>query len=184
MFYLLFSTGIVDIWRSAVDKLPSMWTNRVRWAGAFVGMLLAIGLFASSSWNGEYGIYVKGFDAANATLARETMGKWLRANVPPGTLIAVDAAGQVPYFSELPAIDMFGINDLHIGRLSVPTLGEGTPGHEKFDLVYVITRAPKYVVIYGTLLDSVKEYARSSANWTDNPTLGKFLTLYERRPAP
>jgi hypothetical protein len=107
------------------------------------------------------------------------MGKWLKANAPRGTLIAVDAAGQVPYFSELPAIDMFGINDLHIGRLPVPTLGQGTPGHEKFDLVYVVQRQPQYVVIFGNLLDSVKEYERAPVEWTKDWQLYKFLTLYK-----
>ena len=109
------------------------------------------------------------------------MGKWLQANVPRGTLIAVDAAGQVPYFSELPAIDMFGINDLHIGRLQVATLGQGTPGHEKFDLVYVIGRAPQYVIIYGTALDNVREYERAPIEWTSDTTLQKFLTLYRQK---
>ena len=104
-----------------------------------------------------------------------------RRTCPRGTWIAVDAAGQVPYFSELPAIDMFGINDLHIGRLQVATLGQGTPGHEKFDLVYVITRQPEYVIIFGTLLDSVKEYERAPVEWTNDPALQKFLTLYRRK---
>jgi len=167
-----------------VDKLPRGWGMGVQSAAIAVSVLLGALLFASSSWNGEYGIYIRGFDAANATLARETMGKWLRSNVPRGTLIAVDAAGQVPYFSELPAIDMFGINDLHIGRLDVATLGQGTPGHEKFDLGYVIARAPTYVVIYGTLLDTVKEYERAPVEWTKDPALSKFLTLYQRRGAP
>lgn len=109
------------------------------------------------------------------------MGRWLKSNVPRGTLIAVDAAGQVPYFSDLPAIDMFGINDFHIGRLAVPTLGQGTPGHEKMDLIYVLTRQPEYVIIYGTLFDSIREYARAPQVWTDDPALQKFLTLYRRR---
>ena len=151
------------------------------YGGIVAAAVLLAALAFASSWNGEYGIFVRGFDAATATAARETMGRWLKANVPPGTLIAVDAAGQVPYFSELPAIDMFGINDLHIGRLSVPTLGEGTPGHEKFDLAYVITRAPRFVVIYGTLFDGVSEYRRAGVEWTADDALKKFLTIYERR---
>jgi hypothetical protein len=183
-FYLLFSTGIVEIWSWIVDRFPQVWMTQRKYATLALSLALGAALFAFSSWNGEYGIYISGFDAANATLARETMGKWLRANVPAGTLIAVDAAGQVPYFSELPAIDMFGINDLHIGRLNVATLGQGTPGHEKFDLGYVIGRAPTYVVIYGTLLDSVKEYTRAPVDWTANPALSKFLTLYQKRGNP
>ena len=182
-FYLLFSTGIVEIWRWIVDKWLRGWGTRVQYTAVAVSISLGALLFTFSSWNGEYGIYIRGFDAAEATRARETLGKWLYANVPRGTLIAVDAAGQVPYFSELPAIDMFGINDLHIGRLSVATLGEGTPGHEKFDLGYVIARAPTYVVIYGNLFDSVKEYERAPVEWTNDPAMEKFLTLYRRRGA-
>ncbi len=134
-----------------------------------------------SSWNGEYGIFIRGFDAGTATEAREAIGQWLHDNVPAGTWIAVDAAGQVPYFSGLPAIDMFGINDLHIGRLPIATLGQGTPGHEKFDLPYVVGRAPTYVVIYGTLLDAVPEYERAPATWTNNAQYLQFLTLYRHR---
>ena len=76
---------------------------------------------------------------------------------------------------------MFGINDLHIGRMPVANLGSGTPGHEKFDLGYIIGRAHKYVVIYGTLFDSVTEYKRANVSWTDNPALEKFLTIYVRK---
>jgi len=178
-FYLLFSTGIVDVWKTLVDKWLNLGITAKRYAGLAVSMLITGAILVASSWMGEYGIFISGFDAGNATLARETMGKWLKQNVPHETLIAVDAAGQVPYFSELPAIDMFGINDLHIGRMQVATLGEGTPGHEKMDVVYVITRQPKYVVIYGTLFDSVKEYERAPVEWTTNTTLKNFLTLYQ-----
>jgi hypothetical protein len=171
----------VDLWKALVETRLREGGKQEKYAGAVVSILLASLLFSASSWNGEYGIYIRGFDAARATEARVTMGRWLKAHVPRGTWIAVDAAGQVPYFSELPAIDMFGINDLHIGRLQVATLGQGTPGHEKFDLVYVITRQPEYVIIFGTALDSVQEYERAPVQWTNDPTLHKFLTLYRRK---
>ena len=184
LFYLLFSTGIVNVWNILVDKWFKLGISAQRYGGLAVSVSIALLIFGASSWMGEYGIFISGFDAGNATLARETMGKWLKTHVPPDTWIAVDAAGQVPYFSELPAIDMFGINDLHIGRMPVATLGEGTPGHEKMDVVYVITRQPKYIVIYGTLFDSVKEYERAPFEWTDNPKLKKFLTLCQIKATP
>jgi len=172
-FYLLLSTGLENLWNHLGARVQRLETLA---ASALVGAL-----WFASSWHGEYGIYIRSFDAARATQARVTMGRWLNANIPRGTLIAVDAAGQVPYFAELPAIDMFGINDLHIGRLNVATLGQGTPGHEKFDLIYVITRQPEYIIIFGNALDNVKEYERAPVEWTDNPELQKFLTLYRRR---
>ncbi len=180
-FYLLFSTGLVDMWQWLVDKWGKLTENQAFRDGFIASVVVALLIFTASSWNGEYGIYIRGFDAGQATRARKTMGDWLKASVPPGTWIAVDAAGQVPYFSELPTIDLFGINDLHIGRLAVPTLGSGTPGHEKMDLGYVLVRAPTYVIIYGTLFDSIAEYERAPFEWTRDPELKKFLTLYQHR---
>lgn len=181
LFYSLFSTGIVDMWNWTVEKLGGKVDERRTNVGWVTSMLLVIALNVASSWNGEYGIYIRDFDAGKATLARETIGKWLRTNAPRGTWIAVDAAGQVPYFSGLPAVDMFGINDLHIGRMNVETLGQGTPGHEKMDIVYVILRQPEYVIIYGDLFDSVKEYERAPAAWTNDDSLKRFLTLYQKK---
>ncbi len=183
-FYLLFSTALVELWNWGVDKVKIIVDLRRVWIGILgiiASGLLAGDLYVASSWNGENAIYIRDFDTSRATLARETMGRWLKANVQPGTLIAVDAAGQVPYFAELPAVDMFGINDLHIGRLNVEKLGQGTPGHEKTDFTYVILRQPEYVIIYGGLFDTIKEYERAPETWTNDETLRKFLTLYRRR---
>jgi arabinofuranosyltransferase len=185
--YLLIAAGLYFILEFLVDILVSRYGSRFAdhrllvASSACVSILLGLALWFASAYNGEFRIFIGGFDAARATEARITIGKWLKHNVPPGTWIAVDAAGQVPYFSELPALDMFGINDLHIGRMPVATLGQGTPGHEKFDLGYIIARAPRYVIIYGTLFDSVTEYERAPVQWTDNPDLEKFLTIYERK---
>lgn len=172
--YLAIAVGLAEIYGWVEGRVPA-------YLGATAAALLLGAIAFASSWNGEYGIFVRGFDAATATEARVTMGRWLKSNVPPGTWIAVDAAGEVPYFSGLPAIDMFGINDLHIGRLSVPTLGTGTPGHEKFDLGYIIARAPRFVIIYGNLFDSVTEYRRVDFAWTSDEKLKQFLTIYERK---
>lgn len=179
--YLMIATGLYWMIEFVLKRLAPRSALHAGRYSAIAAVLLAAGLCYASSYNGEYRVFIAGFDAARATEARIAAGKWLKQNVSAGTWIAVDAAGQVPYFSELPAIDMFGINDLHIGRMPVANLGSGTPGHEKFDLGYIIARAPRYVVIYGTLFDSVKEYKRANVRWTDNPELENFLTIYERR---
>jgi hypothetical protein len=41
---------------------------------------------------------------------------------------------------------MLGLTDEHIAHLSVPKLGTGTVGHEKFDPAYVLRRRPDCVV--------------------------------------
>jgi hypothetical protein len=72
-------------------------------------------------------------------------GRWLRANLAPGTVMATEPAGAVAYFSGLPVIDMLGINDAHIAHVDVPAMGRGTAGHEKRDFRYVLGRHPDVI---------------------------------------
>ena len=80
------------------------------------------------------------FDAS-----RVAVGQWLRHHTAPGTLIAVNAAGAIPYFSERPAIDMLGLNDRHIGRNG--HVAEGPAGHRRHDAAYVLSRRPTFVIL-------------------------------------
>jgi arabinofuranosyltransferase len=73
------------------------------------------------------------------------IGKWLRQNSPPGALVAVGAAGRIPYYSGRRTLDILGLTDLHIAHLDVP-LGAGFPGHEKSDPEYVLSKKPDYIV--------------------------------------
>jgi arabinofuranosyltransferase len=61
-------------------------------------------------------------------------------------LMAVDPAGCLPYWSELPTIDMLGLNDYYLPRHPPPNMGEGAIGHELGDGQYVLNRRPDLVV--------------------------------------
>ncbi|HKQ48474.1 MAG TPA: hypothetical protein VJZ71_10425 [Phycisphaerae bacterium] len=63
-------------------------------------------------------------------------------------LLAVDAAGSVPYWSQLPAIDMLGLNDAHIARHRPEDVGKGYIGHELGDGAYVLGRRPDLVIFW------------------------------------
>lgn len=72
---------------------------------------------------------------------RREVGEWLQRHNPPGTLIAVNPAGVVPYYSRLPSIDMLGLNDAylaHNGHFD-PSL---MPGHQVGEGSYVLSRQP------------------------------------------
>jgi hypothetical protein len=73
------------------------------------------------------------------------LGLWLRENAPAESVIAVDAAGAVPYFSRLRAVDMFGLNDLYIAHIDIPNMGSGKAGHEKYDPVYIYRKNPDWI---------------------------------------
>lgn len=61
-------------------------------------------------------------------------------------LMAVDAAGCLPYFSDLPCIDMLGLNDRHIARHRRPNHIEWMVGHDLGDGPYVLARRPDIII--------------------------------------
>ena len=70
------------------------------------------------------------------------LGRFLRRH-EPGKTIAVDAAGRIPFFSGLYAIDMLGLADKHIAHVSGS--GEFVPGHSKYDPQYILKRGPDLI---------------------------------------
>ncbi len=85
-----------------------------------------------------------------AVFDRAEIGRWLRDNAPPDTLIAVIPAGAIPYESDLRTIDMLGINDEHIAHRDLD-LGTFGAGHEKYDSLYVLDRRPDIIILMDTL---------------------------------
>jgi hypothetical protein len=66
--------------------------------------------------------------------------------VRAGSLVALNAAGVVPYLSELPSLDMLGLTDVHIAHAPIE-LGHGVLGHEKHDAAYVLSRKPQLIIL-------------------------------------
>jgi len=66
----------------------------------------------------------------------------------PGALLAVDAAGKIPFFSGLPAIDMLGLNDAKIGHGQSSDDAYFNVGHSKSDLPYVLSRQPDLIAVW------------------------------------
>lgn len=63
-------------------------------------------------------------------------------------LVAVTAAGCVPYWSELPALDMLGLNDYYLPRHRPAEVGKGPVGHELGDGTYVMSREPDIICFH------------------------------------
>lgn len=72
--------------------------------------------------------------------ASKELAGWLRERYPHNTVMAVNHAGALPYFTGFGAIDMTGLNDPHIARV---------PGalHGKYDSDYVLSLEPDLVVL-------------------------------------
>jgi len=51
----------------------------------------------------------------------------------------------LPYWSELPSLDMLGLNDRYLAYHPPPSFGRGQIGHELGDGAYVLSRAPDLI---------------------------------------
>jgi arabinofuranosyltransferase len=75
-------------------------------------------------------------------------GLWLRDGAPRdrAATTAAKGAGAIAFYSQQSVIDVYGLNDLHIGHLDMPDMGSGNAGHEKEDPTYVMDRKPEYIL--------------------------------------
>jgi hypothetical protein len=112
------------------------------------------------------------------------IGKWFGAYARPGESIAVTAAGAIPYYSGLYTIDMLGINDEHIAHSPAPEMGRGIAGHEKYDMEYVLSRQPTYIIHYPFVVKRpVITRDQFETPWNPGlarlPEMPRFLQAYE-----
>jgi hypothetical protein len=68
------------------------------------------------------------------------IARWMRDELRDPGLLAIGEAGIIPYYTQLPILDLHGLMDPYIARL---------PGalHRKYDGDYVFRRKPKYVFL-------------------------------------
>ena len=63
-------------------------------------------------------------------------------------LVAVTAAGCIPFWSGLPSLDMLGLNDYYLPRHPPPDFGKGALGHELGSADYLLRRNPDLIVFH------------------------------------
>ncbi|MFN8413419.1 MAG: hypothetical protein U0Z26_13615 [Anaerolineales bacterium] len=73
-----------------------------------------------------------------ADIRRVKLGLHIKENTDPEAVIAVHAAGQIPYYSERPTIDLLGLNDPIVAK--GPGNGDFYPGHNKWNYEYSINQ--------------------------------------------
>jgi arabinofuranosyltransferase len=86
-------------------------------------------------------------------------GNWQRLGTPlhalagTGATIATHGAGCIPYYADLPTIDMLGLNDAWIARHGETMPGMKRPGHQRqATLQYLVERKATFVLGNPTLL--------------------------------
>jgi hypothetical protein len=71
------------------------------------------------------------------------LGKFLK-QVPEEYILAIDASGKVPYYSKLKTLDMLGLNNKTIGKMSIKNRNFHA-GHTKFDVDYILSLSPNLI---------------------------------------
>jgi hypothetical protein len=76
---------------------------------------------------------------------RIPVGQWLGLHKHPGDLMTVGGAGVIPYYSEIPAYDIFGLVDATIAHDPRMT-ASNRPGHQKWGSdEYMLSRKPTLI---------------------------------------
>lgn len=84
-------------------------------------------------------LHEKAIKQVNSDRGDILMGQYIQSlKLPANTKIAVIDAGAIPYYANLPAIDMIGLNDRHISKLPGGFL-------QKYDNDYVLGQKPEII---------------------------------------
>jgi hypothetical protein len=76
---------------------------------------------------------------------RIAIGQWFGQHRHPDDLMTVGGAGVIPYYSEIPAFDVFGLVDKTIAHNPHMTVGN-RPGHQKWGSdQYMLSRKPTLI---------------------------------------
>ena len=110
---------------------------------SFCGLLLFV-MFLTSTLTARFlhDTALHGMNVYTGGIHR-VAGLWLKNNAPANSLVAVADAGGIPYYSELPTLDMSGLADRYLARIA-PTEERGL----RLDLDYVFKREPDFIQLY------------------------------------
>jgi hypothetical protein len=100
-----------------------------------------------------------------ATLDASRLAGWYLARNHPEATIALGTAGMIPYFSGLPTVDMWGLNDRHIARVQAEGIevGQGESGHERGDGRYVLFERRPDLIFFKQSTRSLRRLERAEA---------------------
>tara|TARA_R110000868_G_scaffold32183_9_gene117353 strand:- start:4308 stop:5813 length:1506 start_codon:yes stop_codon:yes gene_type:complete len=90
--------------------------------------------------DGRFSYQKKGYDAWI------NLGIFLHENYT-NKVLAIDAAGKVPYYSELYTIDMLGLNNKYIGKMEFKR-PKFVAGHNKYNPDYIFANSPDLIAAW------------------------------------
>ncbi|HTP01129.1 MAG TPA: hypothetical protein VMJ64_07115, partial [Anaerolineales bacterium] len=129
--FILFCLSLDRILSDARLRLAGSRTAKPTIAAVIV--LLALAVISGRPWRAWAG---DNAPLLKADIRRTREGLFLAKYTAPEAVIAVHAAGQIPYYSGRTTIDLLGLNDPVIAK--GPVTGPFYPGHDKWNYEYSI----------------------------------------------
>lgn len=133
---ILLADGLYEFFKSNYYK---KWNKNI----LVVLLILSFSYFVYRQFTDSRYMNVKNLNIAyhHLTLAKELKATF--SDVQP--LVALDAAGVIPYTTKFPSLDMLGLNDYYIARHKPKTMGKGFIGHELGDPEYTLDQSPDII---------------------------------------
>lgn len=163
--YVLSATALIAIARFAASFLTAR-NRRISAAHARAFVLLAMLPVSASLMHVPQPLINEARFWEAVADQRYEISEWLRTQ-DPDVVIAVNAAGQLPYWSEVRSIDTLGLTDEHIARREPYNVEPRTPGHMKGDARYILNRRPDIIIVTAGLFLlplSKQEWQEQGAN--------------------
>lgn len=122
-------------WRLGRHRLP---------VGALAVALLFVPTLTTLASN--VGFYAT--NLANVTASDVRLGRWLRENVPPQAVLALEDVGAVKYLAGNPVVDLAGLVSPEVVRRARAAAGPGDPGGDRGVLEVLEERRPDFLAAF------------------------------------
>ncbi len=103
---------------------------------------------------------------------------------PTRPILAVTPAGAIPYFSDLPTIDMLGLNDRWIARHGAPL--SDRPGHQKIATIkYLVEQRVTFVIGHPVVASpDARAPELNLGTYRDGVTASELRKMFVGKPVP
>lgn len=143
--FILFGVGVAELLRRAgVYGTPD---RSGSWRLAAVPLFIGAATIAITSGDEWFKWGVGNAPELGKEIRRVEAGLLIRSGTDDSAIIAVHAAGQIPYFARRTALDLFGKSDPVVAK--GPSVGPFRPGHNKFNLDYHVGQLKPDIVVVG-----------------------------------
>jgi len=130
---ILFSWMTSRVLSTLITDQPQLTFSKPKVNPAIPLALVTLIIISGEAW---FNYSIDNAPLLKADIRRVKLGLHIAENTAPEAVIAVHAAGQIPYYSERATIDLLGLNDPVVAKGTGH--GEFYPGHNKWDYGYSI----------------------------------------------